>query len=91
MDNETQPTNLRIYLAADTSEEIMAVQHEIWMRNSLEKRVSMILDFMEDCRQMNIAGIKSRNPTWSEAEVKREFCRLAYSLPEDQLKNMFTK
>ena len=83
MDKAAQSQHIRTTIA-DTPEEMLSVQHEIWMKNPLEKRLEMTLSFIDSCRKLNLDGIKNSHAGWSEMEVQREYFKLCY-------KNIFSE
>ena len=89
MDTSAQSQNIRVVIA-DTPENILSIQHQIWMKNTIEKRFEMTLSFIDSCRELNIEGIKNSHPDWSEPEIRREYFRILYrnTFSEEELKNI---
>ena len=91
MDTPAQSQNIRVVIA-DTPENILSIQHQIWMRNPIEKRFEMTLSFIDSCRELNMEGIKNSHSDWSESEIKREYFKMIYRniFSEEELKNIIT-
>lgn len=64
---------------SDTSPEIEAMQARIVHELSGEQRLLLALDMSYFSRELAKAGIRDRNPGWTEEQVTREFNRLLFS------------
>lgn len=59
-----------MYVPRDTTPEAMRVQLDVWRRMTPERRSLMAAQLCEDVRQNAMAGIRARNPQFSEEEVR---------------------
>lgn len=66
---------------SDTTPEAAAVQLEILRKMTGEQRMMLAYEMSMFARELAKAGIRHRYPDWSEAQVDREWLRLAF-LPE---------
>lgn len=65
-------------MLSDTSPEAAAIQDEIFRRMTPEQRVRLALEMSESIRNVALAGLRSRRPELSEAELSRELLRVMY-------------
>lgn len=66
---------------SDTTPEAAAVQLEIWRKMSGEQRMTLAYEMSMFGRELAKEGIRQRHPDWTEAQVDREWLRLAF-LPQ---------
>lgn len=64
----------------DTSPKAAAVQQAIFRRMTPEQRLWLALEMSESMRDIALAGLRSRRPELSEAELSRELIRLMYGV-----------
>jgi hypothetical protein len=64
----------------DTSPEAAAIQQAIFRRMTPEQRLHLALEMSESMRDIALAGLRSRRPELSEAELSRELIRLMYGV-----------
>ncbi len=64
----------------DTSPEAAAVQRAIFRRMTTEQRLRLALEMSDSMRNVALAGLRSRRPELSEAELSRELIRLMYGV-----------
>ncbi len=64
----------------DTSPEAAAIQQAIFRRMTPEQRLRLALEMSESMRDIALAGLRSRRPELSEAELSRELIRLMYGV-----------
>lgn len=62
--------------AADTSPEAAEVQREIWRRLGGSGRVALAFRMSEAAREVSRAGIRSRHPDYTPAEVEHALRRM---------------
>ena len=60
----------------DTSPDALAVQVDAYRRMGGEGRVAMLAAMSDEVREIALAGIRSRHPTYSESEVHDALHRL---------------
>lgn len=60
----------------DTSPEALAVQIAAYRRMGPEARVELALRMSDEVREITLAGIRSRHPTYSEAQARDALHRL---------------
>jgi len=63
---------------SDTSPEAAQVQNEIFRRMTPEQRVHLALEMSESMRKIARAGLRSRRPDLTEAELSRELLGIMY-------------
>jgi hypothetical protein len=63
----------------DTSPEARDLQFEIQRRMTAEQRLLLAFEMSLFSRELTEAAIRKDHPQWSEAQVKRELLRLAFS------------
>jgi len=73
--------NISVVAMSDTSPEARAKQLEIVRAMSGEERMTLAYEMSMFARELAKEGIRRRHPDWSEAQVDREWLRLAF-LPE---------
>ena len=61
---------------ADTTPEATARQRDWYRACGPGRRGEIALEMSEEARELTRAGIRARNPTWSEAEVTAELYRV---------------
>lgn len=59
-----------MYVPLDTTPEAMRVQIEVWRGMSPERRSLLAAQLCEDVRENAMAGIRARNPQFSDEEVR---------------------
>jgi DUF1365 family protein len=64
----------------DTSPEAAAFQEAIFRRMTPERRLRLALEMSESMRDIALAGLRSRRPELSDAELFRELIRLMYGV-----------
>jgi hypothetical protein len=62
----------------DTSIEAERVQRDVIRRMSGAERVRIAVEMSEAARELSLAGIRARNPVWSEARSRRALLELLY-------------
>jgi hypothetical protein len=60
----------------DTTEEAARVQREVYRRMSPSRRLQLIFEMNEQLRELLAAGVRDRNPDYTEAHVKMAVIRL---------------
>ena len=63
-------------LPADTTIEAARVQAMVWQRLSMEKRLGMLSEMIDNGRKMTEWGIRQRHPHYTESEVRLAGIRL---------------
>ncbi|MCU1347981.1 MAG: hypothetical protein JWO56_1011 [Acidobacteria bacterium] len=71
-------------VARDTSREAEELQIEIHRRFTPADRLRMTIEMSEFARGLSRAGLRSRRPELSEAELDREMLRLMYDFDPEQ-------
>jgi hypothetical protein len=59
----------------DTSAEAAALQRSIHRRRTPEQRLLAALELSDFARELQIAGLRARNPGWTDADARRERTR----------------
>lgn len=70
-------------VARDTSSRAAALQVEIHRRFTPAERLRMAIEMSEFARSLTWAGIRSRHPEYSDAEIERELLTLLYGFRPD--------
>jgi len=65
-------------MAFDTHPTAAAIQAEIIRRMTPAQRLRMALEMSESVRNVALAGLRSRRPESTEAELTRELLRVMY-------------
>jgi hypothetical protein len=65
-----------VLVSPDTTEEAARVQREVYRRMSPARRLQLIFEMNEHLRKLLAAGVRSRHPDYTEAQVKRAVIRL---------------
>jgi hypothetical protein len=65
-------------LSRDTTLDALAVQRAVLGRLSGPERARMAAEMSEDARELSLAGIRARNPSWSEARARCALLVLLY-------------
>lgn len=60
-----------MYLSPDTPIYVKMIQQEIWLSKSIEERLRLSADMIDDAIKLQLFGIKMRHPEFSEKEAKR--------------------
>ncbi|WP_353484075.1 hypothetical protein [Haliscomenobacter sp.] len=60
-----------MYLSPDTPLYVKKIQQEIWLSKSIEERLRLSADMIDDAIKLQLFGIKMRHPEFSEKEAKR--------------------
>jgi hypothetical protein len=60
----------------DTTPEAHAVQTGIYRRMGGARRLSVAMQLSDAVRRVTVAGIRSRHPQYSEAQVRLAWCRV---------------
>jgi hypothetical protein len=60
----------------DTTEEAARVQREVYRRMSPARRLQLIFEMNESLRELLAAGVRSRHPDYTEAQIKLAVVRL---------------
>lgn len=68
-------------MISDTTPEAAAVQIKIWRSMTGEQRMELAYEMSMFARELAKEGIRHRRPDWTEAQVDREWLRLAF-LPQ---------
>jgi hypothetical protein len=63
---------------SDTSPKFARLHLDLYRAASPARRVQIAVDLSEAVRDTTLAGIRSRNPDYSEEQVRRTFLRLVY-------------
>ena len=63
-------------LPADTTIEAARVQAMVWQRLSMEKRLGMLSEMIDNGRKMTEWGVRQRHPHYTETEVRLAGIRL---------------
>lgn len=59
----------------DTPKEIQDLQLQMWLARPMEERFLRSLAHIDFCWEMTRAGIRARNPHFTEKQVSREILR----------------
>jgi len=60
-----------MYLSQDTPLYVKKIQQDIWLSKSIEERLRLSADMIDDAIKLQLFGIKMRHPEFSEKEAKR--------------------
>ena len=60
-----------MYLSPDTPLYVKKIQQDIWLSKSIEERLRLSADMIDDAIKLQLFGIKMRHPEFSEKEAKR--------------------
>ncbi|MBV9339771.1 MAG: hypothetical protein JO159_02630 [Acidobacteria bacterium] len=66
-------------MPSDTSPEAAAIQQEIFRRMTPASRLRLALEMSESMRNVALAGLRSRRPDLSAADLSRELMRIMYA------------
>ena len=67
-------------MAIDSAPDALAAQREVWRRIGPVARVHLAVEISEEARRIALAGVRSREPTVSETELRWRLLRNLYSL-----------
>ena len=63
-------------IPADTDPEAFEVQLEIWRRMDPKLKFEQVIQHCNDIRQLTLAGIRGRHPTYNAEQLKHAAFRL---------------
>ncbi|MEN9611928.1 MAG: hypothetical protein RLZZ628_2742 [Bacteroidota bacterium] len=58
-----------MYHSPDTPLHVKRIQQQIWMSKTMEERLQISLQMIEDARLLQIQGLKMRYPLWAEEDI----------------------
>ena len=59
-----------MYRSPDTPEAVKRMQQKIWMDKTIQERITLSLQMIDDARSMQIHGLKMRHPHWTDEDVR---------------------
>lgn len=59
-----------MYHSPDTPLAVKKKQQEIWLSKSIEERLRLSLQMIEDAQALQIHGVSIRYPRWTTAEIR---------------------
>ena len=65
---------------SDTTARAAAIQLDLYRKAGPSRRVQIAVDLSDAVRETTFAGIRRRNPAYSEREVAAAFLRLVYGI-----------
>jgi hypothetical protein len=66
----------------DTTRNAAALQLQLYREAGAARRAQLAADLSDAVRETTLAGIRRRNPEFTEAAVKAEFLRIVYGIGE---------
>ncbi|WP_373549842.1 hypothetical protein [Haliscomenobacter sp.] len=60
-----------MYLSPDTPLHVKKIQQDIWLSKSIEERLRLSAEMIDDAIKLQLFGIKMRHPEFNEKEAKR--------------------
>ena len=64
--------SLNVVTSLDTTDEASRVQRTAWAQMGPHRRVWIAAEMSDDAREIAAAGVRHRNPDWSEVRVRRQ-------------------
>ena len=64
------------WLPADTSLEVIRIQHEIYRRMPAERRLKMAFEMTASMRKVSAEGVRSRHPEYTPRQVELAVIRM---------------
>jgi hypothetical protein len=71
---------IRATIPSDTSQDIWDIQVAAYERLGPEGRVRIAIELSESVRSIHVAGVRSRHPEWSDADVVHHIVSQQYGV-----------
>ena len=59
-----------MYLSPDTPMAVKEIQQQIWLSKSIEERLRLSAQMIDDAIALQIHGIRMRHPDWTEQQIR---------------------
>ena len=59
-----------MYLSPDTPMAVKEIQQQIWLSKSMEERLRLSAQMIDDAIALQIHGIRMRHPDWTEQQIR---------------------
>jgi hypothetical protein len=59
-----------MYRSPDTPEAVKRMQQKIWMDKTIQERITLSMQMIDDARSMQTHGLKMRNPHWTDEDIR---------------------
>ncbi len=59
-----------MYLSPDTPLHVKQIQQKIWLSKTLEERLRLSAEMIDDARALQFHGIKIRHPDWTDEQIR---------------------
>jgi hypothetical protein len=59
-----------MYRSPDTPEAVSRIKQKIWMDKTVQERITLSMQMIDDARLVQTHGLKMRNPQWTDEDIR---------------------